>query len=154
MRSRERKPSETVPADLLRVVKESEELLNGNNVAPGNITNDRTGRMERITAVFKKMRKNTFLISSIKVPYLRPVTAVSRRFPCVFKAGDSSSRTRPWLTRTMSSVPTGNHVTRGSKARSTLASRRLCEREKTIRRECVSVDADFESGGKGHQRTL
>ena len=51
-RPRERRPSETVPVDLLRVVEESEELLNSNNVA-GNIAastgvDDRMGRMERI----------------------------------------------------------------------------------------------------------
>ena len=53
VRPRERKPSETVPVDLLRVVEESEELLNVNNVAPGSTaastgTGDKTGRMERI----------------------------------------------------------------------------------------------------------
>jgi hypothetical protein len=42
VRSRERKPSETVPVDLLRVVEESEEL------APAASTDDRTGRMEQI----------------------------------------------------------------------------------------------------------
>ncbi|KAN0138160.1 hypothetical protein V8E53_004049 [Lactarius tabidus] len=42
VRPRERKPSETVPVDLLRVVEESEEL------APAASTGDRTGRMERI----------------------------------------------------------------------------------------------------------
>ncbi|KAI9449935.1 Pkinase-domain-containing protein [Lactarius psammicola] len=52
VRPRERKPSETVPVDLSRVVEESEELLNSNNVA-GNIAastglDDRAGRMERI----------------------------------------------------------------------------------------------------------
>ena len=42
VRPRERKPSETVPVDLLRVVEESEEL------AGGVASDDRTGRMERI----------------------------------------------------------------------------------------------------------
>ena len=40
VRPRERKPSETVPVDLLRVVEESEELAGASD--------DRTGRMERI----------------------------------------------------------------------------------------------------------
>ncbi|KAH9166815.1 Pkinase-domain-containing protein [Lactarius sanguifluus] len=47
LRPRERKPSETVPVDLLRVVEESEELLNS-NVAPITGPTDRAGRMERI----------------------------------------------------------------------------------------------------------
>ncbi|KAH9032801.1 Pkinase-domain-containing protein [Lactarius pseudohatsudake] len=46
LRPRERKPSETVPVDLLRVVEESEELLNS-NVAPITGSTDRAGR-ERI----------------------------------------------------------------------------------------------------------
>ncbi|KAI9449930.1 kinase-like domain-containing protein [Lactarius psammicola] len=53
VRARERKPSEMVLVDLPRVVKESEGLLNSNNVVPGNIAattgvDDQTGRMERI----------------------------------------------------------------------------------------------------------
>lgn len=51
VRPRERKPSETVPVDLSRVVEESEEFLNSNHVTPGNTAtgvDDRTGRMERI----------------------------------------------------------------------------------------------------------
>ncbi|KAH8997825.1 Pkinase-domain-containing protein [Lactarius hatsudake] len=47
LRPRERKPSETVPVDLLRVVEESEELLNS-NVAPITGPTDRAGRMEKI----------------------------------------------------------------------------------------------------------
>ncbi|KAH9028019.1 hypothetical protein EDB83DRAFT_2319580 [Lactarius deliciosus] len=46
LRPRERRPSETVPVDLLRV-EESEELLNS-NVAPITGPTDRAGRMERI----------------------------------------------------------------------------------------------------------
>ncbi|KAH8996588.1 hypothetical protein EDB83DRAFT_2534349 [Lactarius deliciosus] len=47
LRPRERRPSETVPVDLLRVVEESEELLNS-NVAPITGPTDRAGRMDRI----------------------------------------------------------------------------------------------------------
>ncbi|KAI9435345.1 Pkinase-domain-containing protein [Lactarius indigo] len=47
LRPRERKPSETVPVDLTRVIEESEELLNS-NVAPITGSTDRAGRMERI----------------------------------------------------------------------------------------------------------
>lgn len=53
MRPRERRPSETIPVDLLRVVEESEEFVNSGNAAPVNITasagaDDRVGRVERI----------------------------------------------------------------------------------------------------------
>ncbi|KAH9001955.1 hypothetical protein EDB83DRAFT_2324513 [Lactarius deliciosus] len=47
LRPRERRPSETVPVVLLRVVEESEELLNS-NVAPITGPTDRAGRMDRI----------------------------------------------------------------------------------------------------------
>jgi hypothetical protein len=60
VRPRERKPSETVPVDLLRVVEESEEL------APAASTGDRTGRMERINLGNGKW-PNDFL-DALKVP--------------------------------------------------------------------------------------